>query len=167
MKSLIIGLLLLNSYAAFTQTHKHDHAEHKASPSLTQSDAKVVKFLLKKNDELFNKLLKGSQDEVANVSKQVATIAKNLKSEELKELKLKVSALEKISNKNTKDQNLNAYGEFLPALVEVVKKYRPDANYQIYYCPMIKKNWIQDQRTNSAVRNVFAQDMLECGGKES
>ena len=167
MKTLIISLLLSISTSAMAQVHKHVHSEHSKQNVLNSSDLKLLKMILKKNDDLFNSLLKDNQADVAKYADLLSTDLKDANSIDLRTLKLSSATLLKISKANTKEQNLKMYEEFIPSLVELVKKYRPDSNFQIYYCPMVKKNWLQDQRTNSSVKNVFAQDMLECGGKES
>lgn len=168
MKALAISTLILMTATVLGQTHKHDHSEHKASAesTLSQSDLKVLKIVLKKNDELYNTLLKNDQKEAETSANLMSNVLKAAKSDAFKILRERSASLKRISKSNSKDQNLRAYEDFIPSLVELVRKYRPDSNYQIYYCPMVKKNWIQDQRTNSTVKNVFAQDMLECGGKE-
>lgn len=167
MKTLIISLLLSISTSALSQVHKHVQSELATQNVLNGSDLKLLKIILKKNDELYNALLRDNQAEVAKYANRLSTDLKGVNSIDLRTLKLSSAALLKISKANTKDQNLKLYDEFIPSLVDLVKKFHPDSNYQIYYCPMVKKSWLQDQRTNSSVKNVFAQDMLECGGKES
>lgn len=167
MKMLTISFLLLISTTSIGQSHKHDHTENKATSALENSDLKILKIILKKNDELFNALLKNNQEQVAGAANILVTILKKANAIELRSIKQGSSNLSLINKTNTKEQNLKAYEGFIPSLVELVKKYQPDSNFQIYYCPMVKKNWIQDQRTNSTVKNVFAQDMLECGSKET
>lgn len=169
MKALTISMLVLITIPVFGQTHKHAHAEHKAVAAsvLPDSDMKILKVILKKNDDLYNVLLKNNQEDVEKSANIMSNILKAAKSQTFQSLRESSSSLQKILKSNSKEQNLKFYENFVSPLVELVRKHQPDPNYQIYYCPMVKKNWIQDQRTNSTVKNVFAQEMLECGGKES
>jgi hypothetical protein len=162
MKTLIISLLLSMTLPVYS----HGPDKNGNHPALSPAEKNLFLQVLKKNDELYNSLLKANQDDVEKSARTLAGLLKKSGAENIGPLSKTLPALDKISGKNSKETNLKAYEEFLPPLIELVKTHKPDSNYQIYYCPMVKKNWIQDQRTNSTVKNVFAQEMLECGGKE-
>lgn len=158
------------SWSQSHTNHSHSHGHSVSADSTVKVSENVKKSLLevlKLNDILFNDLLKEDQGKVEASAKALENQLKQISLNELGDLKKKAVSLTKISKSKIKGDNIQSYGEYLPTLVEVVKKYAPDSRYQIYYCPMVKKYWVQDERTNSTVKNVFAQDMLECGGKES
>jgi hypothetical protein len=117
---------------------------------------------LSANDALFNALL-GTDQKVVGVSARslVASVQK-LKAPELAQAQ---KALESISEKNTKEANLNSYSTFMEAYLPYAKKKGLDSDHQVFYCPMVKKYWFQNQKMHSGIKNVFAQEMLECGEK--
>lgn len=121
--------------------------------------------VLKENQELYESFFKDSQESVAKEAQELAKLVKKSKASELKEVEAKIPSLEKINKKNSKDKNLVLYGEFLPSLVKVVKS-KNTKNYEVFYCPMVEKKWIQNVKINKDVKNVFAQKMISCGGKD-
>lgn len=137
-----------------------------AASSLSSVEKEKLVRVLSLNDGLFNALLKDDQAIVAKSSLELKKGLANT-SGKIIELKNKASILDKIKASNTKEKNLAIYAEFLPSLVEIARTYKPDSQFEIYYCPMEKKYWIQNSKTNQDVRNVFAQEMLECGHKKS
>lgn len=114
------------------------------------------------NDKLFNALLGTDQAQVEKAAKEMAQLLQKDKTPQLKGLKENLKSLEAISKANTKDKNLELYGKIAPALVAMRRAGKVE-NYEVYYCPMVKKHWVQNAKTTPAVRNVFAQYMLECG----
>lgn len=172
MNKYVLALVLFSN-VAWSQSHtSHSHSHGHSVPEtstgkISENVKKSLLDVLKLNDILFNDLLKEDQSKVEVSAKALEAQLKKISSSELADLKKKAVSLSKISKSKSKGDNIQSYGEYLPTLIEVVKKYAPDSKYQIYYCPMVKKYWVQDERTNSTVKNVFAQDMLECGGKES
>lgn len=52
------------------------------------------------------------------------------------------------------------------ALIYILDKYNVDKKYQSYYCPMVKKKWIQNTSVESKVLNPYAPEMPHCGAKE-
>lgn len=122
-----------------------------------------LKMVLAANDFLFDQLLNKDQAAVEASAKQLIGAIKKTDVSELKALR-EAKGLEAISKANTKDANLEAYAKVMPMLVELVKTHKP-AGYGIFYCPMIKKDWVQNVGQHPGVTNVFAQYMLECGEK--
>lgn len=114
------------------------------------------------NDKLFNALLGADQAQVEKAAKEMATLLQKDKTSQLKGLKENLKSLKAISKKNTKDKNLELYEKITPALVAMRRTGQVD-NYEVYYCPMVKKHWVQNVKTTPGVKNVFAQYMLECG----
>jgi hypothetical protein len=150
-------ILLLNiTFSTFTFAQSHQHTakahDHKLATELDK--------VLAANQELFSTLLKNDQSQVEMVGNKLREIIAKSSSKEIKNFNL--GNLAKTKNKS---QNIEIYGQFLPKLIEVFKLNNINQNYAIYYCPMVKKYWIQNIKIQSKVQNVFAQDMLECGEK--
>ena len=146
MKMLMLSLTFLTlSTAAFSQT---------------------VNDVLKENDDLFSSFFQEDQKKVAKEAEELAAVLKKTKAPELKAVKEKLSSLTKISGKNSKEKNLEFYSAFIEPLVALVKSKKIEG-YEVYFCPMVEKKWIQNVKADDEVKNVFAQNMIKCGGKDS
>ena len=121
-----------------------------------------VEDAFKANDKLFNALLGADQSQVEKAAQELAGLIEKDKTPELKGLKEGLKSLKAISKSNSKDKNIELYQNVAPSFVSLRRTGKVE-NYEIYYCPMIKKHWVQNQKNTPAVRNVFAQYMLECG----
>lgn len=164
------AMILVSSVAMAHNHSEHEHAQQTAKPSkvtISESDKKSLLEVLKSNDGLFNDFLKDDQKKVEEAARLLEEKLEKITSSELESLKKARIALSKITKGKSKSENLEFYSEFVPSLVESVKNHASDSDYKIYYCPMVKKYWVQNEKTNSSVRNVFAQEMLECGSKQS
>ena len=53
------------------------------------------------------------------------------------------------------------------ALAHVLSKYDLGSDYNVYYCPMVRKKWIQNSTKHAGVKNPYAPEMPNCGRKES
>ncbi len=140
----------------------HDHSNHGAA-KLSASLESELKSILSANDSLFDSLLGKDQAKVESAAASLSKALTSAKSPELKHL-TQGNELGKIKKTNTKDQNLEVYAKFVSHLVPILKANKIEG-YGIYYCPMIKKEWVQNEKKHSGVKNVFAQEMLECGEK--
>ena len=114
------------------------------------------------NDKLFNALLGTDQSKVELAAKEMAAIIQKDNSAKLKSLKGNIKSLQEMTAKNTKEKNIELYDKVAAPLVALRREGKV-GTYEIYYCPMVKKHWVQNQKTTPDVRNVFAQYMLECG----
>lgn len=121
-----------------------------------------VEDAFKANDKLFNSLLGTDQTQVEKAAQELATLIEKDKTPQLKGLKDGLKSLKAISKANTKEKNLELYQGVVPSFVTLRRTGKVE-NYEVYYCPMIKKYWVQNQKNTPVVRNVFAQYMLECG----
>ncbi|MBL7664272.1 MAG: hypothetical protein JNM93_04010 [Bacteriovoracaceae bacterium] len=155
MKTFLI-LLLSITFSTFTFAQFHQHSAKVHNHKLAIELDKV----LEANQELFSTLLKNDQSQLEIASNKLREVIAKSSSKEIKALNL--GNMAKAKNKS---QNIEIYGQFLPKLIEVFKQNNINQNYAIYYCPMVKKYWIQNIKIQSKVQNVFAQDMLECGEK--
>lgn len=143
MKVLFFGLLFLIS-------------------NLALADAKLIRPILETNDELFGALLGEDQKLVSTAATKLLTKINNSK-----DTKLIAAAadLKKISEKKSKTENLAFYSNFMEGFLPLAKGHGLGNEYSVYYCPMVKKYWLQNNKDYKKTQNVFAQEMLECGGK--
>lgn len=167
MKFLILSAFLSIS-SAFSQ---HDHSGHSKNDAkrvqLSSEIQSEVSGVLLKNDELFNALLKKDNALVENKALELSELIKKSSSKALTSLKVQAEGLKTIKKNNSPEKNLEAYDKFLKPLIDIVKQYDVGPKFNVYYCPMVKKSWIQSIDTNKEVKNVFAMDMLECGTQET
>lgn len=81
-----------------------------------------------------------------------------------KKLSFAVSKLTEIKSSNTRDQNNEALHITSTALIHLMKKEKANSKYKAYFCPMVKKNWIQNTEDTKKVMNPYAPEMPHCGG---
>lgn len=96
-------------------------------------------------------------------------LVKNLKVVKEKRIQTKldkaISYLDKISKVNSKDQNNKYYHYANVYLIQLIEKYDFHKNYQPYYCPMVRKKWIQNISKIEKVHNPYDPSMPHCGGR--
>lgn len=126
------------------------------------SFASPVEDVFGANDKLFNALLGTDQSKVEQAAKELAAILQKDNSAKLKAVKANIKSLQEMTAKNSKEKNIELYDKVAAPLVTLRREGKVGP-YEIYYCPMVKKYWVQNQKTTPDVRNVFAQYMLECG----
>lgn len=143
----------LGHHGGIDRTIAHQGADHSSA----------LLPVLEANDKLFLALLKDDQSEVEKAAKGLSDKLSAAGEDGLKA----AEHIKPITKSNTKEKNLEHYSVFMSVLVKEFKEAKMKSDYEVYYCPMTKKSWIQNKKTASGVKNVFAQEMLECGGKES
>ncbi len=127
----------------------------------TSAFAQGLEKVLGLNDALFTHLLGTDQAKVQEAARALSAEIKKQGG------KLKTDHLDQISAKNAKEKNLEHYDKFLVPVVELVRSQKGPRPYNVFYCPMVKKAWVQDVSKQPKIRNVFAQEMLECGEQQT
>lgn len=97
----------------------------------------------------------------------VATIAKIKNKDVVKLLEFSKKTLSEITESKSRDDNNQNLHLVSMALGHVINKYEVSGKYNVFYCPMIKKKWIQNTEKSSEVNNPYAPEMPHCGGQES
>lgn len=171
MKLLLLGILSIALPVFAQHNHDHHHDNH-AKPevkrqSLSSKDKSVLSEILAKNDLLFNSFLKKDKDLIEKYAKELSALVSTADSSIVKQVKAKASSLNNIKSSNKNEDNLHAYESFLNPLITLVQQYDVGGKYNVFSCPMVKKSWIQDLKTNKDVKNVYAMDMLECGSQDT
>ena len=168
MKTLIFTFAIL-SLAAFGQHHSQEHAHHAqaARKKLSAEEQASVIEVLKKNDQLFNALLRKDGALIEKISQELSVLVSRSTTPTLKNVKAQVSSLKGIKASAKIDENLKAYELFLNPLIKVVQEYDVGSKFNVFSCPMVKKSWVQDVTVNKDVKNVYAMDMLECGTQDT
>lgn len=60
-----------------------------------------------------------------------------------------------------------SFGQVNLVLVDYLLAHELSGAYNVYYCPMVDKRWIQDSAQVLEVQNPYALYMLKCGTKET
>lgn len=160
--SAIFSLLSLNAFSQHTH-HPASHGSHGQATSSASSPE--LNLVLKKNDALFNELLKPSPQALEKLAGELYQAIVKAKTSSVKGLVAAASSLTKIKNKLSKEENLELYHAFMKDFIEVVMKSDVSSTHAVFYCPMVKKYWVQNITQSRDVKNVFAQEMLECGSE--
>mgnify|MGYP000002837158 FL=1 len=75
--------------------------------------------------------------------------------------------LGEISKSDDIKVNKEAMNTVSQGILVVLEKHAPNKNYARYYCPMVKKYWIQNITKSEEVVNPYAGDyMPHCGVKK-
>ena len=56
---------------------------------------------------------------------------------------------------------------FTKNLMNLEGEHSFSSEYSVYYCPMVKKNWLQSTAKSDEVRNPYDSSMPKCGVKKS
>lgn len=170
MKLLILICLLSTQLYANSEKHAHGHDQHQIAEKRTKltSEARAeFDAVLRQNDSLYQELLKDKPQSLEKNAKALHELIVGSKGAWTANLKQSSQKLLSIKNDQQKQANLAQYQDFLPSLIELVRKYEGAKEFNIYYCPMVKQYWLQNSQTTPTIKNVFAQEMLECGSKQT
>lgn len=75
--------------------------------------------------------------------------------------------LDQIEEKASREINNKHFESVSKVLVSYLNQYKIDPKFQIFYCPMVRKRWIQDTKRYAKTHNAYDPGMLHCGGKVS
>lgn len=170
MKLLILICLLSTQLYANSEKHAHGHDHHQAADKRTKMATQAqadFEAILRQNDSLYLELLNDKPQSLESAAKKLHQLIRAAKGDWVGDLKQNSQKLLLIKDEQMKEANLAQYQEFLPSLVERVRKHEGPKEFNIYYCPMVKQHWIQNSKTAPTIKNVFAQNMLECGDKQT
>ena len=168
MKSMFLSLLLGTSFT-YAQSGPEGHSTHQAvkRKALEVKDQKELTEILSKNDALFHAFLKKDQGLIERAANDLSSAVSKSHGVILSSVRSESGKLKLIKANSPNEKNLAAYESFLTPLVAVVKSYEVSKAYNVFFCPMVKKSWIQNIEVQKEVRNVYAMEMLECGSQET
>jgi Spy/CpxP family protein refolding chaperone len=182
-KTLIIALLAFLFISCQAEENKDSvdsHSEHSESmPDETEKkefDRKELSMDVKsqlrevyrRNDKLYDLFVK---EKYAQVEKQAKEVAEAIEKIDNKE----VTQLLNFTKKNLNDLEgeldvevlHEAYSMISTALIHVLKTYDIGPGYNAYFCPMVKKHWIQNSMQVTEVQNPYDKSMRKCCDKET
>lgn len=110
-------------------------------------------------------------NDIKQIQKSAKLLLNNLneiKDEKMvKTLNYSKKKLESISQSEDMEQSREAFNIVSQGLLVVLEKQSPNKKYSRYYCPMVKKYWIQNISESEKVMNPYAsKSMPHCGSKQ-
>ncbi|MCB9092381.1 MAG: DUF3347 domain-containing protein [Halobacteriovoraceae bacterium] len=167
---LIISTVALASMASGKHEHHHemDHSNHKMKNNKVLSNVSKAELdSMKAYEELHKAYYSYNNKKIVELSKGLIDKLNDIKDKDiqtkLSESKVVkyLSAIKVRDNRSANNSlfNLVSKGiyESLIMGTELSKKYKQ------YYCPMVKKNWVQNIQLVSQVQNPYAPEMPHCG----
>lgn len=133
---------------------------------VSQKFKESVLLILEENEKLHSSMFdynKVTLKKSVETFKKKAMRIKDKKVEKLLKPALKASS-ELLTNK-TKAEDNESYHRLSLSLVRIVESYQIGSTYNIYYCPMVKKRWVQNSKKMRKVHNPYAPEMPHCGGQ--
>ncbi len=130
--------------------------------------AVVTKMLsaLEANESLHASYFKYNSEEVDKWARVVEKKLSDVKHPKLNDDLIKAkSFLGKINGRAKQEENNKNYHLASSYLIKLVNKYDFGPKYQAYYCPMVRKKWLQNVDKQSRVHNPYDSSMPHCGGR--
>lgn len=129
-------------------------------------DEKRFTKVLSTYEKLHDAFFKNDLPNVKKLSKELAKNLETLEGEEVRKkieyTKKKVAALEQAKSLEDAHKDFNVISQGLLVVLEGPIKNK---SYARYYCPMVKKYWIQNITESQKVMNPYASEsMPHCGG---
>ena len=148
---LIIFLFSINTFSA---------EKKKFDPKLKSE----VLLVLEENEKLHASFFKYNGSKVEKNTKSVITIINKVTHPELKKLfAFSKARLKSITSKRNREDNNKSYHIFSMALIYIMKTYELGDDYQGFWCPMVRKQWVQNIKKQAKVHNPYAPSMPNCG----
>ncbi|MCB9061916.1 MAG: DUF3347 domain-containing protein [Halobacteriovoraceae bacterium] len=121
--------------------------------------------VLKNYEELNKAFFNNDNINVKKNSEIILKSIENIQNEKIKKaLNFSITKLNEMSKSDDIKQNQESFNIVSQAFLYVIKSYSPNKNYVPYYCPMVKKYWIQNISKSDVVMNPYAsKTMPHCG----
>ena len=138
------------------------------SLNIFASDQTDFNEALGKYEKLHDAFFKNDLKSVHKYSTELAQEISEINNKEVKK-KLsytlsKLAELEKTSDIDAAKKNMNIVSQ---GILVVLEKDLPNKDYARYYCPMVKKYWIQNVSKVEKVHNPYASEsMPHCGERK-
>lgn len=162
-------LFLLVFQVAYAQDHNHGQKmEKKAMSHEHGKENKQFNAVLGEYEKLHSEFFDNNLEKIKEQAKMVnQSISKIEDKEILKLLTFTQKKLTLIENSDDMEKSREAMGVVSQGMINVLEKHANNKNYAGYYCPMVKKYWIQNIEDSDKVRNPYASTtMPSCGSRK-
>jgi hypothetical protein len=174
MKSLLIIICLLLSTITLASDSSHMPVKVQKTEAVIKKKVanKKLKDQLKKILKLTTHLHKSffiyTPSKIKKIAKQLHNEIISIKDTSFSKI-FKDLELAKFCLLLTKDNERKASNEAYALIAknlafQLVEKYELDNAYQTFYCPMVRKYWVQLKIEKAVVYNPYAPEMPNCGG---
>lgn len=129
---------------------------------------KAFEKVLSTYEALHQAFFDNNQAEIKSKAEAVLKEIESLKDEKItKVLNHTKKKLSEIKNSEDIKASREAMNLVSQGLLVVLEKHSPHKNYARYYCPMVRKYWIQNISKTEKVMNPYASSsMPHCGSKQ-
>ncbi len=154
--ALIFSLFFLNAFA-----------KDRRKALAPKVKTKLMK-VLEQNEKLHGAMFEYKKDLLVKEAKLYKKLVEKVKAAEFKKiLKPTLSSIDELISSQAKNKDNESYHKVILALVRLVESYNFGSTYNVYYCPMVKKRWVQNSQKMRKVHNPYAPEMPHCGGQIS
>jgi hypothetical protein len=161
---LILFTLSLTTNASNVRNNVRKLDNVKKSIVLNRSFGQALSLYEKLHQSFFDNNLKAIKASAKSLLEAIEAIENEKISKVLSFSKTKLSLMIDSKNLETSRSAMNIVSQ---AMLIVLEKHVPNKNYARYYCPMVKKYWIQNISDSDKVMNPYAADtMPHCGTRE-
>lgn len=141
---------------------KNESTENKVSLS------EEHKTFMQAYEELHQSFFEFDKAKVTASAMKLVSLAKNIQDEKLKsKLISAVESLKSIENSMDREKMNEQFHLFTKKLMSFDGEHNFSSEYSVYYCPMVKKSWLQSTSKSDEVRNPYDSSMPKCGVKKS
>lgn len=156
MFKLIIMAISMMSFTSFVS------AKEKLSKTTQTQMIKALEL----NEELHMSYFKYDAAKIEKSRDQVLAALSKVNDKKLQDKLAKaIKYLKEIKKSNRLEDN-NKYYHFANVfLIQLINKFDFGPKYQAYYCPMVRKKWIQNVSKMEKVHNPYDSSMPHCGGR--
>ena len=172
--SVMLGIGTSQTGLSSTSEHQHKHHSEKKAKSdtkkseLTRDSKKQILAVFKANEDLHTAFYNFDATKIASKASEVSKAIEEIEDAEIKKkLTYSKARLEEMEASKSKEELAKAYHLVSMALIHILDNYDVGSDYKGFYCPMVKKKWVQNTSSQKGVENPYAKEMPKCGEKMS
>lgn len=127
-----------------------------------------LREVYRRNDKLYQLFVEEKYDQVEEQAKKVAKAIESIEDSDVTQLlNFTKKNLRDLEGELDVDVMQEAYSMISTALIHVLKTYDIGPGYNAYYCPMVKKRWVQNSMEVTEIQNPYDKSMRMCGDQET
>ena len=172
IRGVITGLTLALAPITMAQNHKHHGSamkmDKKAKKPIDDKTKGQIKEVMATYDELHKSFFNYDAKKVQSLAAQLHDSIDKIHNPEIKKLlTYSNTKLAELKSSSDRDKSNQIYNTVSMTLIHVLSTYDTGLAHQPYYCPMVKKKWIQNPKNGDKVENPYASNMPHCGGVDT
>jgi ribonucleotide reductase beta subunit family protein with ferritin-like domain len=124
--------------------------------------------VFEQNEKLHAAMFKYNKEKLVQETTLFKKLLREIKASDLsKQLTPALSSADELISSQDKAKDNESYHRLSLVLVKIIESYNLGSTYNIFYCPMVKKRWVQNSQKMKKVHNPYAPEMPHCGGQIS